>query len=613
MLTSGNMFSSGGRPWVIHTLAGALILVFGVQIFTESRLKSPTSDEPPHIASGLSYVETGVFRGNPQHPPLLKELSGLSLMLGGVRWPRDQVTESFIRGDIPRGAQPEWQIGDHIIAAGGPDRVLFWARLPFLLIACGLGLLIYWWGRQMLGGMAACCALFLFSLDPTILGHSFLVTMDVGLAAFSVLFLFATWSYFRRPGPLRLALCGLALGAVLCVKFSALFLIPVAAVLLLAAVVWPAKSPGGGKPSAWDPFHVPIAPARAEPRTGPRQAEQRAAKRANGAKTGQPQRNVSGANPWVFQRRLMLAACAFLALCVVAFVVIQAVYFFPKDFLAYYHGLQLVNADHDPDAEAFLAGDFQPRFPSYFAVAYLLKEPLAIIALAAIGLAALIGSKRISRVSKLFLIATPLAVFAGHTIWADDLGVRYIMTVFPFAHLLGGLGLATLLAARRKWVVGIALALGGWAVVADAGVYPDHLSYFNEAACLLQDPSHLGIDGGTRCGTAWLADSNVDWGQGLKQLKAWLDRNAKGRTVTLEDTFLFGFPPEAYGIAAVPMKEEELMRRPPPGLYAISAHIVACLPPGATLDNWPQTTSPAAIVGHAFYVYDISGENPAVK
>ena len=580
------MLSLGRRPWVLHGVAGALVLVFGVQIYTESRCKSPTSDEPPHIASGLSYVETGVFRGNPQHPPLLKELSGLSMVLGGVRWTRDEVTERFLRGDIPREAQPEWQIGDHIIAYGGPDRVLFWARLPFLLIACGLGFLIYRWGSQMMGAPAALCALLLFTLDPTILGHSYLVTMDIGLAAFSILFLFAVWNYIDRPGALRLALCGLALGAVLCAKFSAVLLLPVAPALLLAAVIWPAASPVGGKRSVWDPYHAWKAAVAVKPRK---------AKRASGAN--------ADSNPWSLKRRLVLAACAFLGMCAVAVVVIQAVYFFPKDFLAYYHGLQLVNADHNPDFEAFMAGDFQHRFASYFAVAYLLKEPVAIIALAAIGMAVLIGSKRISRVSKLFVIVPPLAMFAGHTLWADDAGVRYIMTVFPFAHLLGGLGLATLLAARKKWVVGVALALSGWAVLADAGVYPDHLSYFNEIACALREPSHIGLDGGTRCGPAWLGDSNVDWGQGLKQLKAWLDRNAKGRVVTIENPF--GFPPAAYGIDARPMTVDELMHHPPPGLYAISSHAVACLGPGSTMDNWPQTISPVAIVGHAFYIYDI--------
>jgi hypothetical protein len=41
-------------------------------------------DEPPHIASGLFYLATGVFRANLQHPPLLKEMSALLLQRNGL-------------------------------------------------------------------------------------------------------------------------------------------------------------------------------------------------------------------------------------------------------------------------------------------------------------------------------------------------------------------------------------------------------------------------------------------------------------------------------------------------------------------------------------------------
>ena len=43
---------------------------------------------PSLIPSGLSYVQTGIVRLNLQHPPLLQELAGLSLVLSGVRWPK---------------------------------------------------------------------------------------------------------------------------------------------------------------------------------------------------------------------------------------------------------------------------------------------------------------------------------------------------------------------------------------------------------------------------------------------------------------------------------------------------------------------------------------------
>ena len=61
------MPSANPESRLLGLLAGALVLVFLVQTFSESRLKSPSSDEPPHIAAGLSYVETGAIRANPQH------------------------------------------------------------------------------------------------------------------------------------------------------------------------------------------------------------------------------------------------------------------------------------------------------------------------------------------------------------------------------------------------------------------------------------------------------------------------------------------------------------------------------------------------------------------
>src|SRR5579862_7230053 len=99
-------WSGDGRRLV--PLAAALVLVFVAQAFLESRLKSVTSDEPPHIASGLSYLATGEFRANLQHPPLIKELAALSLLLGGVRWPRNAETEQMLHGDVPRGLPLEW-------------------------------------------------------------------------------------------------------------------------------------------------------------------------------------------------------------------------------------------------------------------------------------------------------------------------------------------------------------------------------------------------------------------------------------------------------------------------------------------------------------------------
>src|ERR1035441_7488285 len=118
---------------------------------------------------------------------------------------------TLFRSQMLADGAGERAAGAQLIAANGPDRTMFWARLPFLLLAAALGLLLYLWGRQLLGEVAALGALFLYTLDPTILGHGYLATMDVGLAAFTVLFLFALWHYLERPDTRRLICCGVAM------------------------------------------------------------------------------------------------------------------------------------------------------------------------------------------------------------------------------------------------------------------------------------------------------------------------------------------------------------------------------------------------------------------
>jgi hypothetical protein len=178
--------------------------------------------------------------------------------------------------------------------------------------------------------------------------------------------------------------------------------------------------------------------------------------------------------------------------------------------------------------------------------------------------------------------------------------------MLPFACLLGGLALAELFRIRAAWSRGIAITLGAWMVIASVGIYPDHLSYFNELAALLSKPNQIGIDGGSKCGTLWLDDSNVDWGQGLKQLKAWIDHNP-GQEVRFR--YFGSFPPEAYGIRYKGIPLSELLD-PKPGQYILSGHTVARLPgmaddvrPGA--GDWIRKAMPDAIIGHSLYVYTI--------
>ena len=549
----------------VPMFAALLIGVFLVQSYLASRTKSAVYDEPTDIAAGLSYLSTGVIRANPQHPPLIKELAGLFLRVAGYRLPDDPQTRQMVEGE-----GGETRIGAAWIAQNGADRVMAAARLPMILVAGALGLLLFLWGRQLAGETAALAALFLYAVDPTLLAHSFLVTMDTGLAAFTLLFFFALWNYVCRPDGKRLVWCGLALGAVLAVKFSAVFLLPVAAVLLWA----------GSRTQR----------AKATPQRGDTK-ERRVSERKPAS--GPPL-------PWeTAEKTSGGAAFGFVVMCLIAVVMLQVFYLSSGGAYLYSAGMERVNADHDPNHLAFLAGSTQARFPSYFLVAYLLKEPLPAILLAGFGLVVLLRSRSIGLLTKLFLLLPPAVLMAVHSLWADDLGIRYIIPVLPFAWLIAGVGVARLLALRALWPRVLLGALAVWLLTTAAAIYPDHLAYFNEAACLGGNADRIRLDGGALCGTLWLDDSNVDWGQGLKQLKEWAGRNSHGRNFRL--AYFGTMDPVAYGVTAERIGLADLIE-PKPGLYVVSAHfVVQAVVHGAA---WLANSKPVAVIGHSLYVYE---------
>jgi hypothetical protein len=555
------------RTAVFSSLAAVLILAFVFQTYSASRLKSPTMDEPAHIAAGLSYVQTGIFRVNRQHPPLLKELAGLSLVFGGARWPRTAEASEVLKGNV--SAETERDFDSAMIADSGADGVMFRSRLPFIVISALGGLLLYLFGRDIVGEAAALGALFLYALDPTIVAHSYLVTTDVGLAVFSILFLWALWKYLWRPHWARLLIAGVTLGLALCTKFSAVLLIPTGGLLVLAALRWP--------------------------------VEKRNESGLKSASTGRPD------GGWI--RRIAARAGSFGLMCVAALLLIDLVYFSRRGLSLYISGMHQLNADHNPNYIVFMAGQLAHKFYSYLAVCYLVKEPMAGIALFVIGLYELWRAKMLPMGNRIFLLLPPAALFAGYTIGSDNLGIRYIIPVLPFLYLVAGLGLEFLLKNGSATIRWAAVLLCAWVILAAAGIYPDHLSYFNEAACLIQGrPREIGIDGGTACGPLWLADSNVDWGQGLKQLKSWLGKNAQGRS------FQFGYfgsyQPDAYGISYQYLNIPDLMS-PKPGLYVVSAHILAFLPAMGAVKRqgygqWLRDVPPSAVIGHSLYVFDVT-------
>jgi len=140
----GNEFS---RLAILRTTGAiALLTVMAALGGGAALLESPTFDEIAHIGAGLSYADKLDTRFNPEHPPLEKLLSGIFMRLGSVR--ADYGSPQWTVGaNFPASFLCEWSFGDWVLFHwNDPHKVLFWARLPMLLITLVLGWTTYWMG-----------------------------------------------------------------------------------------------------------------------------------------------------------------------------------------------------------------------------------------------------------------------------------------------------------------------------------------------------------------------------------------------------------------------------------------------------------------------------------
>ena len=160
----------------------------------------------------------------------------------------------------------------------------------------------------------------------------------------------------------------------------------------------------------------------------------------------------------------------------------------------------------------FLLGEWYDRATwRYFPVALSMKVPLTVIALLAAVL--LVHPRR--------LLTPPAAValllFALSPTCRVQIGVRFMFPAIVLAYVAVAAAVArgwTAPGSRfvPRWYVAVLLAA---AAATSAGVWPHGLSYFNRAW------------GGPAACPELLHDSNCDWGQGLPELRTWMEANGE--------------------------------------------------------------------------------------
>src|SRR5438034_7143422 len=156
-------------------IAAALLTALGLQCVLSMRLLSATFDEHAHLPAGYTYWKTGRIGLNPQHPPLVKLLCAAPLLAldPRVNW-----------SDPAWETGNEWRFGHVFFYEWGndADRLLFWGRLPIVLLSLMLGVYVFRWSTERFGPRAGVLALLLYAFCPTVIAHSRFVTMALALS-----------------------------------------------------------------------------------------------------------------------------------------------------------------------------------------------------------------------------------------------------------------------------------------------------------------------------------------------------------------------------------------------------------------------------------------------
>lgn len=557
-----------------HLPAAALLALMASLMIGSVWHDAATVDELAHIPSGFGYITKLDYRLNPEHPPLIKAIAALSARLAvhpyfpteTVHW-RDEVNSQWSQG------------GAFLYGFGNDaDRIIFWSRVPLILLTVLFAWLFYAWTNRRFGRRAALFVLVLLSFSPTMLAHGRLVTTDMG-AAFGFFIGIASFiAFLERPDGRRIALAGAFFGIAQLLKFSVVLLVPIYAALLLA---WVAAQP-----------HLY------------RKERLRALARLAGKTvliffTGAIVISlVYGMFVWNYPRERQLRDAQFLLGSygfrpAVELDVALMRHPLTRGFGEYMLGFLMVHQRSQGGNTAYFLGQVSAAGSRwYFPTLYLFKEPLPVHFLTIVALGAALGKYAASRrarperrgalrrwVAAHFAEFSALVFIAVY--WAASLqsplniGVRHVLPTFPFIYLLVSRQIAdgfirnrrsdpadwgawlrdvyeTYIASIPRYLIVAALFV--WLAVETVLAFPAFLSYYNQLA------------GGTDEGWRVAVDSNYDWGQDMKRLAHFVEENGIS-SITLD--YFGGANPAYYlGRKFIPWQSA---RGPASGWFAISA------------------------------------------
>lgn len=552
-------------------LAVLVLAAFAIMATLAARRNGITFDEPVHVAAGRAYWQARDYRFQPENGLLPQRLEGLPAALANVPFPTAE-QKAWREADV-WGVARAYLFAPEVDAMG----IVFPARLVSVALGVLLLALAWRWSASLWGERGGLATLVLGAFCPHLLAHGSLATSDMAAALGFTAALLAWSRLLHRVTLARFTAAALATTFLALSKYSAVLLAPIilalavlrltrragvpvrlggrarlvrgpgraavlgGAIIAIALVTWIGIWAGYG-------FRYSAAPDGSEARFAQPWSEvliEQPRRSGSVMADGVTASDAVELRPGVVQKMARFA---------------RAHHLLPE---AYLYGLAFVDR-FSRHRLAYFAGEFRERgWLEFFPAAFLLKTTLP--ALALIVLAWLAWSRHPRRARMAYRLAPLAAVTIVY--WAAALGShlnighRHLLPLYPALYVFSG---AVTLLAWRRWGA-LALVLVVWHVADSLAVRPHYLTFFN------------GLAGGPAGGHRFLVDSSLDWGQGLPELRRWLDANAGDSRVYL--SYFGSDEPARLGIRATRIGDAYFDHSPSrqvlpalePGLYCIGA------------------------------------------
>ena len=571
-----------------------LVVVHAGLIAWAAWVHSPPIDEMAHLPAGLSHWGTGRIELYAVNPPLIRLIAAFPVWLSGHQYDWSAYESSI-------AARSEFAVGQDFIHANGEAALWYYrlARFFMLPFYCLGPVACFFLSRQHSGSNAAVLAAACYAVNPLMLGHSGLITPDVGSAVAGVIFVWIAASQRSLFSWRSIAVCGIAAGYVLCTKFTWLIVLPVT--LLVRGVL------SVGRPSArslvvrlfcglslclivigsvygFRDLMVPLRDISLSSQTLTTGEERVSSRRTNRFKD-----HLIGQIPVPL----------------------------PMSFV---QGIDAQKRDFERGFRSYLMGQWRTEgWWYYYSTAFLVKEPIGFqILLYTSILHGLYHWKRWTKRSmgswSLIVVPPLLVLLLVSSQTGFNHHIRYLLPAYPFLFIIAARTMT--LGRLGRW---LSYSCVAWQAAAVLTYAPHWMSYFNEAA------------GGPQNGHEWLVDSNIDWGQDIQLLKQWQD--AHPETTPLRAALNTGFEPADIGLKyglATPYVAGQSERSGasrgwelPAAWYAISVCQLkgyhysvpngdgSRTPSAGHFTYFMEHFEPVDMIGYSIYIYHITEEQAA--